>query len=316
MADQKLVNSLATLHTIVDAGEKGFAVAASNFKNRGLKVLFKAVAQQRARFKQEIRAEMRRLGSDVEPRTSFRGMVHRGRMNIFATLVIETEEREKMILSEILVGESVAKRTYEKMLKKDMPVEICQILERQYQEVLGVIDQVQLIHGRNGKRQVIFLYDSEKDVEKIIQTLSKAGFPAETVERITLTDFAEQYYEKGRPVFEAVLSGAVGGALWGGLVGSLAGLGAMQSNGVDPGLMLSPANIWTIVALLSISGGAFVGTVLGFFIGLGVSEEDTYQYQHSMEHGHAIIKILIDENRVKEAGQILTRAHLEPNLPG
>ena len=125
-------------------------------------------------------------------------------------------------------------------------------------------------------------------------------------------DFSERYTGKGSTVSDAILSGAVGGSLWGSVIGSLAGLGAMQTTGVDPLLMISPQNIWTFVAMSGIIGGVIVGSILGFFIGLGVSEEDTYQYSHSMEHGYAIVKILIDESRSKEANQILARAHLGP----
>jgi uncharacterized protein (TIGR02284 family) len=312
MTDQRIVKSLASLHAIVDASEKGYAVAALNLKNPGLKVLFKTFAQQRARFRQEIQDELKRLGAATQPRISFRGVVHRGRINIFATLIIEADEREKMVLSEVLLGESVAKKTYEKTLKKELPPETRAVLERQYRQVQAVVDQVHLLRGKNGKRQLVFLYDSEKDIEKIYGSLRQAGFPAETVERVTLADFAEKYQPKGRPVFDAVLSGAVGGLLWGSLIGSLAGLGAMQSTGVDPLLVISPANVWALVAILGIVGGAVVGAILGFFIGLGVSEEDTYQYEHSMQHGRAIVRILIDEARAREAGHILSRAHLEP----
>ena len=184
MKDQQVIYSLAYLHTILEAGEKGYAVAAINVKNRGLKILFKTFAQQRARFKEEIRAELQRLGTKMEPRASYRGMIHRGRMNIFATLIIETEGREKMILNEITLGERIAKKTYEQALKKDLPVDICSLLERQYKEVSDVVDQIELILGKNGKREMIFLYDSENDVEKIVQSLHHAGFPAEEIEKI------------------------------------------------------------------------------------------------------------------------------------
>ena len=314
MADQQGINSLAYLHTMNEAGEKGYAVAAMNVKNLGLKILFKAFAQQRARFKDEIRVELQRLGVDITPRTSFRGMVHRGRMNIFATLIIEADGRERMVLREITFGEKVAKSTYEKALRKELPAETCKLLDRQYKEVCDTLEQIYLMLGRDGKRQMIFLYDSARDVEKIVKTLHQAGFPAEAIEKISLADFAEIYQGKGSTISDAVLSGAVGGALWGSLIGSLAGIGAMQTTGVDPLLMASPQNIWTFVALSGVFGGALVGTVLGFFIGMGVSEEDTYQYSHSIERGYAIVRILIDESRAKEAGQILTRAHLDSGI--
>ena len=116
-------NALVYLYKIVEAGERGYAVVASNVSNRALKILYKSYAQQRLQFKEEIFAEIQRLGGHTRPRSKFLGIVHRGRIDIFAALTIGNENVEKVVLKEVLLGEMVAVKAYEKTLKKDLPPE-------------------------------------------------------------------------------------------------------------------------------------------------------------------------------------------------
>ena len=168
--------ALVNLYKIVEAGERGYAVVASNVSNRALKILYRSYAQQRLQFKEEIFAEIQRLGGHARPRDNFLGMVHRGRIDIFAALTIGDENVEKVILKEVLLGEKVAVRAYEKTLKKDLPPETREILECQFDEVRKAVEQWHLIKGQNGKRLVLRLYDSKSDAEEALQSLKSAGF--------------------------------------------------------------------------------------------------------------------------------------------
>src|SRR5262249_4425987 len=152
MADESVVRALQYLYRIVEAGERGYAVSAINVNNQGLKILFRAHAQQRLKFKNEILSEMRDLGRGAPPRGSYRGVLHRGRINIFAALTIGKEEREMVVLKEILVGERVALRAYETVLNKNLPPRVREVVARQYDQVRGVVEQVQLLRGKEGKR--------------------------------------------------------------------------------------------------------------------------------------------------------------------
>jgi len=127
--------ALSYLCRIVEAGEKGYAVSAANVSNQGLKLLLKSHAQQRSRFKSEILAEIRRLDSNLNPRNSIRGVLHRGRINIFSALAAGNDEKEKIVLKEIMVGEKIALKAYETALKKDLPRETQGLISRQYAEV-------------------------------------------------------------------------------------------------------------------------------------------------------------------------------------
>src|SRR5690349_23527388 len=86
MNNSAVIKTLASLYKIVEAGEKGYAVASANVNNRALKLFFSSYAQQRLNFKEEIFTEMERLGGSHKPRSSLLGIIHRGRIDIFATM--------------------------------------------------------------------------------------------------------------------------------------------------------------------------------------------------------------------------------------
>lgn len=213
-----VINIVASLYKIVEAGEKGYAVAASNVSNKALKALFKTYAQQRLKFKDEIFAEMQRLGGHAKPRNSILGAIHRGRIDIFVALTIGAENREKVVLKEVMLGEGVALRAYKRILKKDLPPETRIIVERQLQEVLKIVDEIRLMRGRNGKQLLVQLYDSQSDAEQTLLSLNDAGVSKSEVE---IEDFSGisggDLYNQGRgtTIFETIISGAVGGAIWG-----------------------------------------------------------------------------------------------------
>ena len=116
--DSSALNALSNLYKIAEAGERGYAVAAASVKNRGFKVLFKSHAQQRAEYKEALFAEIQRLGGTSSPQSSPLAAIHRGRITIFATMTIGEENIERVVLKEVLLGERVARRTYEKTLER------------------------------------------------------------------------------------------------------------------------------------------------------------------------------------------------------
>jgi uncharacterized protein (TIGR02284 family) len=227
MADQKVVRTLQQLYQIVDAGERGFATAAANMPDPGLKILLKLYAQQRLTFKNEIYSELNRLGANVRPETSFPGAVHRGRVAIFAGLS-DRAGQERTIINESALGERVAVRTYQKTLERDLPQETRDLVERQYTEVKKTSDLIHCLRDDEKRRAVVHLAESEQDTRRAVQALVRAGFGPDEIETTKLEE--QHFYEgRGATLTETVLSGAVGGALWGGVTGILAGLGVVQT---------------------------------------------------------------------------------------
>jgi uncharacterized protein (TIGR02284 family) len=287
----------------VEAGEKGYAVVASNVRNRALKILYRVYAQQRLRFKEELFAEIRRLGGHTRPRSNILGILHRGRIDIFTALTIGDESVEGMILNEILVGESAALRAYEKTLQADLPAETRQIVERQFEEVRRIVEEARLMKGKDGKRLLIRMYDSHKAATHAVQELKDAGFSESAIEIRSWEHAMDLYQGRGTTVRETVMAGAAGGALWGVMAGLLAALGISQISlfGAQPA---TPATIFLAILGL-VAAGIFIGGMAGFFIGLGIRSDDSYLYQDSLQHGDVIVRAVVDIRRASRAWQIM-----------
>jgi uncharacterized protein (TIGR02284 family) len=315
MSKQQTLKALSALYRMVEAGERGYAVAAANVDNRGLKLLFKSYAQQRANFKTEIFEQMRQVDKNVHPpRTSLLAMIHRGRIDIFAALTIGAENVEKVVLKEVTLGEGVALRAYENTLKKDLPPEIREVIARQFEEVRRVVEQVRLMQGIEGKRLLIRLYDTEKDANRAIESLSReTGLAQESIEKILVDKTAALYTGRGTTVRETILSGAVGGAFWGAVIGMLAVISVLQMPNLNP--VAQPfidQRLWAFIALvLCIAGGTFVGTMIGTFIGWGIKSNDAYLYDHGLERGQFLVKSLVDESRASKAWRTLAQVNVE-----
>ncbi len=302
-----IINMVASLYKIVEAGEWGYAVAASNVRNRALKARFKSRARQRMVFKEELMAELQRLGRQAKPRSSILGVIHRGRINIFAALTIGAENVEKTVLKEVTLGEGVALRSYERVLKKDLPSETRSIVERQFQQVLRTVDEIQLLRGRNGKRLLIRLFDSKPDAEAALLSLNHAGVSKYTVEIKDFSETAEGglYDQDGRggiTIFETMASGAVGGATWGIVAGVLAVIGILRISAINRDAIMPAIPLLAFLGL--VIGGVFIGGMLGLFIGWGISSDDQY-VSEDIAHGEFIMRVMADELQASAAWKIM-----------
>ncbi len=308
------IRALDRLHAILDAGEKGYAVAAANVNNRALKMLFKGYARQRAEFKQELRDQIERLGADIHSFVAVLAMIHRGRINIFAALTIGEEKRERVVMKEVLIGERAALRTYERVIDSGLPARLNEVVRRQYDAIQRVVSEVELLRGKDGKQEAVRLFDTTQDARRAMESLRQAGFDSGAVERYQV-DGAAMSYDGGRQrtLFETILSGAAGGALWGAVSGALAGFGVLSL----PGLALQHAALalremaWAGTALGAIIAGGFVGAMLGTFIGWGILGGDDYLSAETRQDGQVMLKVRAEEKQAEQASQIMAKANRE-----
>ena len=296
---------LIYLYQIVEAGEKGYAVVASNVRNRALKILFQACSQQRLQFKEELFEEIQHLGAQTRPKGSVLGMIHRGRIDIFSHFTIGDENVEKVLLKEVLLGERAALRAYERTSKEALPPEAHTLVERQFQEVRKTVDQMRNLRGQNGKRLVLRLYDTRKDAEQAFQSLKAAGIPQADIK---IEDYNPPALElsKSPPttIFETILSGIVGGEIWGVVAGVLAALAIL----VIAALNQEPASplVVLLALLLIMIQGALVGGVIGLFIGWGITTQDRYVVE-TIKQGEVLMQAWIDESLASKAWQIMNQ---------
>jgi len=155
--------ALEQLYVILDAGERGYAMASANVNNRAFKMLFKLHARQRAGFKQQLYEAVGKNIAKSRPLVQLLAIIHRGPINILAELTIGEQNRERVMLKEVLVGERAALKAYERAFRKRLPADTMRMVQAQYQHVQQVVAHVRL-------------FDSQRDVKRAIQRLKQANF--------------------------------------------------------------------------------------------------------------------------------------------
>ena len=262
--------ALNHLYLILDAGERGYAMAAANVNNRALKMLFRTYARQRADFKAELQGQTPGLRIPIYSLVGFLAMIHRGRISIFAALTIGEQNGERVVMKEVLVGEAATLRAYERALSSGLPAGLAELVRKQSQAVQETVEQVELMRGKHGKQVVMRLYDSDGDARRAEKMLQQAHMGSSPMDTLAVENETEPYDDGMRgTMFETILSGAAGGALWGAVSGALAGLGVLHlpTLGLAQAALAIQEMAWAETALGAILAGSFVGAVLGTFIG-------------------------------------------------
>jgi len=133
---------LAVVNELIETsrdGEKGFSKSAEEVEEPQIKSLFLKRAQNCSTAARELEEQLKRLGGKVEEGGSVTGALHRGWVDVKATV---TGHDTAAILAETERGEDYAKKVYGEALETDLPADLRQLIERQYQGVLANHDEV------------------------------------------------------------------------------------------------------------------------------------------------------------------------------
>jgi hypothetical protein len=163
------------------------------------------------------------------------------------------------------------------------------------------------------------LYETEQTADEALQALKKAGVSEEAIE-IKSWDLATPVYEgRGTTMLETSITGAVGGAILGLVGGVLASIGIMQMPGFGSEQAAPAILLLTILGLTA--GIAFVGGMIGLFLGWGISSGDRYIYADTVQHGEMLMRALVGITHTSRAWNIMkqvavvARAHRVGELP-
>lgn len=127
-----VVESLNNLIETNKDGMKGYHQAAENIDNGALTTLFNEFSQQRAAFATELSNFVVEHGGTPENDGSAAANLHRGWMNLKATL---SDGDEVAVLSEIERGEEIAAGVYEDALAENIPEPAVDMVKRQYNAI-------------------------------------------------------------------------------------------------------------------------------------------------------------------------------------
>ncbi len=135
---------ISTLNDIIETckdGEEGFRTCADNVQNTELQRMFRERSQRCTESVKELQSEVRRLGGDPDTHGSVSGALHRGWLNVKSAI---TGKDEAAVLAECERGEDVAVQHYQDALREDLPSDVRNLIERQYQ---GVMANHELVRG-------------------------------------------------------------------------------------------------------------------------------------------------------------------------
>ena len=123
--------------------EKGYKLAAEKVENQKLKSFFSARAQERYDFGHELKSEIKNFGEAPDKGTSIAGDIHRGWMNLKASL---SNDKDESVLEEAIRGEKAAIEEYEDILKdSEIPASTGNILMKQKNAIVASLNEVKAL---------------------------------------------------------------------------------------------------------------------------------------------------------------------------
>ncbi|MGH9495329.1 MAG: ferritin-like domain-containing protein [Candidatus Sulfotelmatobacter sp.] len=139
MDNDKTLSVLEDLIETSKDGQKGYQDAAEHVKRADLKTYFNEQTLVRAKFAEELRAELSRLGKpDKKPSGTVSGAMHRAWIDTKVAL----GGGDKTILESVETGEDRAKEAYQKALSEPLPSDIATIIRRQSVSIQQTHDKV------------------------------------------------------------------------------------------------------------------------------------------------------------------------------
>lgn len=139
MDNDKTLSVLEDLIETCKDGQKGYRDAAEHVKRADLKTYFNEQSLERARFSEELRQELSRLGEpDKKPSGSVAAAMHRA----WIDTKVAMGGGDKTILESVESGEDNAKESYQKALGGPLPANVADLVRRQAASVQKAHDKV------------------------------------------------------------------------------------------------------------------------------------------------------------------------------
>lgn len=138
----------ATVHHLIERckdGAKGYKTAAEDVEDRDLKELFMKYAVQRDSMITELQDYLHKMGKTDDESSSLEGTIHRIWIDIKAA--ISSKDRTR-ILEECERGEDYAVKAFEEARNAELPADLKQIVEQQYQDVKHAHDHIRALRDK------------------------------------------------------------------------------------------------------------------------------------------------------------------------
>jgi uncharacterized protein (TIGR02284 family) len=309
--------AVKTLNRLIEMcmeSDKGFYKAAEQIKNRGLKLLVKSYAEQRAQFALQLQNLAHQLGGDApegrEPVIS----VERGWLDVKAAMIIQRQFRQQALLKDVLQHEDKTIQAYTEALQSPLPGAVQTVIQQQYDRIRAIRSQVASLTGQTARKLVVRLFNGADTARRVVDELQQAGFTADEIYAAPLDRIIQPYAadpqarnkSRKETVIATILSGMGFGLVFGIFVGLLQRFFFPEWGGlISPpgwGVMIEIATTVTLI-------GGFFGFVFGMLIGQDKAEEDEYLYTESLQEGDTLVVVFTDERNKAEAERVVGLQH-------
>jgi len=310
--DRQTITMLSKLAALCTVSSQGYAVAAESVRNRGLKVILHTYASERASFAEQLRDEIVRLGGKPGRHRNPLAGLHRGWINLKATMSIGAENSQNIVLDEVARGERTADKRFQAALQAEMPEETRQLVEKCAHRVQAVQQHIDQLRGIDGQQLVVRLMDNPADISRAVTELTAAGFSRDQIE----TQPAAQLINQSGPLVQhgtvretlattALLVGIAGALL--GVVMAILSVVTQEFDASTQSIALATAIAWPLVGA---GVGVLFGAIVGSLLGQGISEQDSVLLADCVEHGDSLVTVRCETRRADLAASIMYSVNL------
>lgn len=295
--------ALQELQSQCEAQETRLNHAAENIDTRGIKLLIKAYAHQRATFARQL-AEARQPGDVPETGES----LERGMGDVMAAMTLGRENRRVVALDGVIEHERTLLQAYTQALQLDFPGAVRDLLERQRNQVAAGYDRLVELSREGASEPVTRVYAHARQADEAVASLQRAGFGPAAYEVFDVENLPVQQ-AKPQKARRSAASSAWGGAIGGGVVGGLMGAAYAIYQALLPNMALHVSVHPLVIFLAALLFGAFWGGVFGWIIGRNKVETDQYLLEDSIENGTRLVVVYATPENSDAAHRILGVYH-------
>ncbi len=282
--------------------------AAESIETRGVKLLLKAYAQQRALFNRQLGHYLAQTGGSEPERDDHTGDVQEGVRDIAAAMTLGREDRQHVALDGVIEGEAELLQAYTQALQASMPDGLRKTLEGQRNRLAAGYDRLVELSRAGRTEPVTRVYESAREADQAVAQLARSGFTSadyEVFEVESMPVHPTPPPAERRSMAAAVKAGALAGALVGGLIGVAYALYQTLLPNMALDISINPYVMAGVSALV----GAFWGSVFGWIIGRNKVETDRFVYEDSLLHGTRLVVVYPTPARAETAQKILQVYH-------
>jgi uncharacterized protein (TIGR02284 family) len=317
--DARLNGKLEPLIEALQNSERIYTTAAGNALDDRLRELFEARATQRDAFAEALR----RQSWSVEKGDDGKGpldTLRRGSMTIRATMTIEPEKTDRLLVEETQQADRDLLEQYRDLLSEDWERGLEATLQRQYHLVQAAHSNLATMLGTPEGQMVFGLFTTVEHAEDAVRRLEQNGFARQNIDILAQEEAVRSLLEDPRPeaTKESATAGAVGGAAVGGLIGLIAGASTIVVMGV--GTVLTGGALAAALGITAAGAGigASYGGLFGALMGWGISEGDIQHFVEGVRDGNILVAVRAERQRgdaamdiMRQAGATFVRTHQE-----